>query len=213
LDRDGVLTDFDLDAATRFFAPRLPLTIWQISARWEAYGQAVGFPRSLAEETAFFRGFWDTVCDECGATAGVRRELQALDYTRYLVAYPDVRPALEQARRAGLRVGVLSNFSLASLDASLAATGLSDLIDAACAATVIGAAKPQAEAYRIAAQALGVAPEECLFFDDEPECVAGGQTVGMHAFRVDRRLSSHALDNQVVADLSALPLVLARVGH
>ena len=108
-----------------------------------------------------------------------------------------------------MKVGVLSNFSLASLDASLRTTGLAPWIDAACAATVIGVAKPNPDAYRIAAAALGVAPADCLFFDDEQECVDGARRVGMTAYRVDRRRATHDLDAGVVADLSALPALIA----
>lgn len=212
-DRDGVLSSFDLERAARFFAPRVPLSLWQIFERWEAWGAQVGFPRSTAEEERFFRGFWDALCDDLGLGSAVRADLQGLDYTRYVVAFPDVRGALLAVRRAGLVAGVLSNFSLASLEASLAAMELDALVDAACAATVIGAAKPDPRAYHIAAARLGVEPQECLFLDDEEICIAGARAAGMAAYRVDRTLQSHALDQGVVADLSALSELLTRLGR
>ncbi len=208
LDRDGVLSTFDVEGSAHFFASRLPISVWEISARWQAWGERIGFPRSVEEETRFFHSFWDALCDELQASRDVRAELHSFDYTRYVVAFPDVLPALHAVRRAGLRVGVLSNFSLASLDATLVAMGLDGLVDAACAATVIGAAKPDPMAYRIAAERLGVAPEECLFLDDELECVEGARAVGMTAYRVDRSRQTHALDQGVVADLTILPDLL-----
>jgi putative hydrolase of the HAD superfamily len=212
-DRDGVLSRFDLEGAALFFAPRVPLSLWEISDRWEAWGARVGFPRSIAEETQFFRGFWNALCDDLGLDAAVRADLLDLDYTRYVVAFPDVRPALVAVRAAGLAVGVLSNFSLASLDASLESMGIDELVDAACAATVIGAAKPDPRAYRIAAARLGVDATECLFLDDEEVCVTGARAVGMAALRVDRTRQTHALDQGVVADLSVLPALLTSVGR
>jgi putative hydrolase of the HAD superfamily len=211
-DRDGVLTDFDLEKATRFFTPRVPLSVWEIAARWNAWGQQFGFPRDLAGETTFFHTFWDALCDEFALTPEVRADLHRFDYTSCLLTFPDVRPALEVARAAGLRTGVLSNFSLASLDASLAATGLSHLVDAACAATVIGVAKPDPAAYRMVAERLDVALADCLFFDDEVVCVEGGRRAGMTAYRVDRSRRTHALAEGIVADLSALRLLLQRLG-
>ena len=208
LDRDGVLADFDMEAAARFFTPRLPLSLWEISDRWEAWGARVGFPRSLEEEAEFFHGFWNSLCDELQVDPAIRADLHGFDYTRCMVAYPDVRPALVAARRMGVRIGVLSTFSLASLDVSLAATGLDDLVDVACAATVIGAAKPDPMAYRIAAERLGVPPAACLFLDDEEACVAGARTVGMAAYRVDRSRQTHAPDQGIVADLTILPDLL-----
>ena len=208
-DRDGVLTDFDLAAGEAFFGPRVPLSLWAISERWEQWGQRIGFPKNQSEEDRFFAGFWDALCDELALPAATRRDLHAFDYTTCLTAFVDAQPALEVTRQAGLAVGVLSNFSLASLDASLRSTGLASWIDAACAATVIGVAKPDPAAYRIVAARLGVDPADCLFFDDEPECVEGARHAGMTAYRVDRRRTAHDLAAGVVADLSALPALLA----
>lgn len=209
-DRDGVLTDFDLVAAERFFAPRVPLSIWEIFGRWEAMGQTQGFPTTLAAEQAFFTGFWNSLCDDLALPDTVRAELHAFDYATCLTVYPDVLPALAAGRAAHLRMGVLSNFALASLEHSLHRTGLAGWIDAACAATVIGAAKPAPEAYIMAATRLGVRPEECLFFDDELTCVEGARAVGMRAWHVDRRRTTHDLAAGTAADLSVLPRLLAR---
>lgn len=203
-DRDGVLTDFDMVAGERFFGPRVPLSLWDIFLRWETLGQTIGFPSSVAEEVHFFRRFWDAISDECGLDAATRQELHDFDYTTCLQVFADARPALMACRAAGLRTGVLSNFALASLAQSLQATGLASWIDVACAATVIGAAKPDARAYLTTAAQLGVAPQQCLFFDDELPCVEGARRVGMHAFWVDRTRRDHDLDAGIVADLGAL---------
>ena len=207
-DRDGVLTDFDLAAGAAFFGPRVPLSLWAIFERWERWGATVGFPKSQTEEERFFAAFWDALCDELTLPAATRRDLHAFDYTTCLTVFADAPPALQLARRSGLAVGVLSNFALASLAASLRTTGLAAWVDAACAATVIGAAKPDPAAYRIAAAHLGVAPHECLFFDDEVVCVEGARRAGMTAYRVDRARPDHDLAAGVVADLSALGVLL-----
>ena len=208
-DRDGVLLDFDLDAAALFFTPRVPLTLWEISDRWQQWGEQKGFPRTLAEESDFFQGFWDNLCDELTLSADIRRDLHQFNYTGCFSVYEDAIPALQIARAAHLRVGVLSNFALASLDESLAVTGLAPWVDVACAATVIGVSKPDVAAYVLTAERLGVAPTHCLFFDDEPSCVAGAAASGMQAYWVDRTLTKHDLAAGKVADLSALALLLA----
>ena len=43
--------------------------------------------------------------------------------------------------------------------------------------------KPQPEIYRLAAERLGVAPEECVFVDDLRENCEGAEAVGMTAIR------------------------------
>ena len=203
-DRDGVLTDFKIAEAAEFFAPLLPLSMFELGEHWAAFGDAVGFPSTLAEERVFFTNFWDYLNDAYQLAPEERQQLHTVDYTQFLTAFADARPALETARNNGKRVGVLSNFSLASLDTSLAVVKLADLVDAACAATVIGVAKPQAEAYLTVARELNVAPDECLFFDDELPCVEGARVVGMQAYWVDRQRTSHALTDGIVADLTAV---------
>jgi putative hydrolase of the HAD superfamily len=209
-DRDGVLVDFDLKAAAAFFEPLLPISLPELAERWDQWGEAVGFPSSLAEERAFFQKFWDHIDLEFGLSQSTLKQLHQADYTNYLLPFPDARPVLVEARKRGLRIGVLSNFGLASLEASLEATGLRDLVDVVCAATVIGVAKPYPEAYLTAIRALCVEPEACLFFDDEKEHIEGGRTVGLHAYLVDRGRSGHGLSEGVVRDLTALSDILAR---
>jgi HAD superfamily hydrolase (TIGR01509 family) len=210
VDRDGVLTDFEMAPAAAYFSPLLPISLWEMSDRWEAWGAKVGFPRNMAEERRFFAGFWDALADEFGLSEAARAALHAFDYTSYLRPFADVRPALDAAQQAGLKIGVLSNFTLASLEPSLEATGLADAVDAACAATVIGASKPDVKAYRIAAAALGVEPRECLFFDDEQPCVDGARAAGMTAYLVDRRRNEHDLAQGVVCDLSGIAAALGQ---
>ena len=179
------------------------MSLDEISDRWEAWGQQVGFPRTLSEEQTFFSGFWDQLGREFQLSSDILTQLHAFDYTTCLHPFADARPALRWARKAGLRVGVLSNFSLASLEDSLVATGLADLVDAACAATVIGVAKPAPESYLAVTRALGVEPEQCLFFDDELPCVDGARALGISAYLVDRTQATHRLSQGVVSDLSA----------
>ena len=200
-DRDGVLTYFDLAAAATFFAPLLPISVWDMAQQWQAFGETHGFPNSMAAERTFFAAFWAQMRLRHGLSLAQHDALLALDYTQFVRAFADARPALRWGRQAGYRIGVLSNFTLASLDASLRAAGLADEIDAACAASVIGVAKPHPAAYRTIAAALHVAPDECMFFDDEALCVEGAAAAGMHGYLVDRRQASamaagviHSLD-------------------
>lgn len=210
-DRDGVLTRFNLEYAADFFEPLLPITLEELGADWFRWGAQVGFPTDLAGETIFWQSYWDDISARFNLDKTIRSQLQQFDYTSVVHPFPDAWPALQAARQFGLRTGVLSNFSLASIHASLAAAGLADLVDVAHAAPVIGAAKPQPEAYLSVLDPLKVRPEECLFFDDEEGCVEGARRLGMHAYLVDRRRHEHALKEGIVSDLSALPAILAQM--
>lgn len=208
MDRDGVLAYFDVVKATAFFQPLLPLSLEEIARKWTSWGKKVGFPRTAGEETIFFQTFWASLSDELDLPAESRQKLTQFEYTSCILAYAEVWAMLHETRQRGLRIGVLSNFSLASLEASLAVVNLADFVDVACAATVIGASKPAPEAYLTVCRLLGVLPAECLFFDDEVACVEGGRAVGMHAYLVDRQRQDHALAEGIVRDLTAITQLL-----
>lgn len=207
-DRDGVLTYFDIEGAIDFFTPILPLSMQELAERWQKWGQQVGFPCTVEEEKSFFKGLWDNLSDEFALSDTKRRLLHDFDYTSLIRPYPDAKAMLVKAKEQNLLVGVLSNFSLASLEHSLSAAGLADWVDIAYSSTMIGAVKPDPNAYLTITNALSVAPEECLFFDDERPCFEGGQAVGMNAYFVDRTRSQHLIPDNVVSDLSALPAIL-----
>lgn len=209
-DRDGVLTYFDMAPAIAYLEPIVQLPIDDIARRWWQWRDPVAAPTDVVEEQAIFAGFWDVLARDLRLPAEKREQLHRFDYTTVVTAFPDARPALEIVKKHHLRTGVLSNFELASLDASLDAAGLADLIDIACAAPVIGVAKPDPEAYLTVARALSVLPKNCLYFDDEPAWVEGARAVGMHAYRVDRDRAEDALDQHIVHDLAAVIELLAQ---
>jgi putative hydrolase of the HAD superfamily len=93
---------------------------------------------------------------------------------------------MADARAAGHRVGVLSNDAYSFLGKEWFAgrpefAGLDAFVDA----TEIGARKPEAKAYLVAAAELGVATDSVVFLDDTPECVDGANRVGMAGVLVD----------------------------
>jgi putative hydrolase of the HAD superfamily len=99
---------------------------------------------------------------------------------------PSAVALMNDARFAGLPVGVLTNHAYALLGRDWYATrpeftSLVMFIDAA----EIGCPKPDPRAYLTAADALGVAPADVVFLDDTPECVDGARAVGMNAIVVD----------------------------
>jgi putative hydrolase of the HAD superfamily len=208
-DRDGVLTHFDVPMLRAFFEPLVPLGLDELAARWQAWCEMGTSPRRLAEETAFWGVFWDRLASELQLSAGARERLRAFDYTTSLRAFPEARAALQEARSHGLKIGVLSNFPLASLDASLRSVGLSPLVDVACSASMIGASKPTASSYLAVTRELGVHPTECIFFDDEAPCVEGACNLGLKGYLVDRTREGHALAERIVRDLDALREIIA----
>ncbi len=138
-------------------------------------------PTTIEMEREFLSRFWDDVGEIWSLTTESRARLHAFDYTTMIRAFDDSRPALIALRRAGLRIGVLSNFPMPSIHASLVAAGLADLIDVAVAARTIGHAKPAAAAYLHITRMLGVEPHESLMVDNDIKNVEGARAIGMRA--------------------------------
>jgi putative hydrolase of the HAD superfamily len=86
--------------------------------------------------------------------------------------------AVRAAREAGRRTGLLSN----SWGTSIYEPRILDkLFDAVVISGEAGLHKPQPEIFLLAAERLGVAPQDCVFVDDLRENVRGAETVGMMA--------------------------------
>jgi putative hydrolase of the HAD superfamily len=185
-DRDGVLTRFDFGdlIAKLSRSPRASFSaLWQM---WESHLREASPPREAEAERAYVRSFWHGVSRAWDLDEALESELADYEYTSAIRAYDDARPTLLEARERGLRVGVLSNFPFLGLDASLGAAGLRDLVDVTVAAGVEGTPKPRREAYESTLSQLGVSAAECVFVDDEDECVRGASAAGLHAYRLDR---------------------------
>jgi HAD superfamily hydrolase (TIGR01509 family) len=203
-DRDGVLTHFDHAAATEFFSALVPYSLDEIAKKWVEYGKQIGFPRTVQQEKMFFSLFWERIGIDAGLPVKTVETLKMFDYATMMRPYPEAASTLEAIRNAGLRIGVLSNFSLASLDHSLTMVGLRKYVDRTFAATVIGYSKPDGRAYLTAARCLATSPQDCLMIDDERPNCAGALEVGMKTLFVDRRRSTDAFSSGVIHDLSGL---------
>jgi putative hydrolase of the HAD superfamily len=107
-----------------------------------------------------------------------------------MVAYPEAAPTLESIRRAGLAVGVCSNWGW-ELDAFLGQVGLLHLVDVSVTSARAGARKPHPLIYAHSSKALGVDAVDVIFVGDSwvPD-VEGPRQLGMtavHVWRDDER--------------------------
>ncbi|HVE67302.1 MAG TPA: HAD-IA family hydrolase [Solirubrobacteraceae bacterium] len=101
-------------------------------------------------------------------------------------AYPDVLPALERLRAAGLRTVVVSNWDV-SLHDRLAETGIAARVDGAIASAELGVAKPDPAIFAHALTMAGARPEQALHVGDSPEAdVAGARAAGIEPVLIVR---------------------------
>ena len=99
--------------------------------------------------------------------------------------YDDVPPQLQSWREQGLRLAVVSNFDQ-RLDGLLAGLGLSPWIEQVVISSRAGAAKPSAQPFHQALEALELTAEQVWHVGDSPEDVAGAAAAGIRCLLVQR---------------------------
>ena len=86
--------------------------------------------------------------------------------------------AVRRVKQSGRPTGLISNsWGGASYDR----VEVDELFDATVISGEVGLHKPEPEIFRLGAERLGVAPEECVFVDDLRENCDGAEAVGMTA--------------------------------
>ncbi|MCY1666295.1 HAD family hydrolase [Rhizobium sp. SL86] len=97
-----------------------------------------------------------------------------------LVLRPQARDAILAAKKAGLRLAILSN----ELDLFYGVEfrrrfPLIDLFDVIVDATYTGILKPDPRAYELVLAELGLPREACVFVDDQAKNIEGAEAVGL----------------------------------
>ena len=132
------------------------------------------------------------------------------------VVFPDVPPMLEVLRKAGIKLGIVTNASqpMTMRDAELKAHGLIAYFpDCRLSAADAGYLKPDARIFTCALERLGTTPDETIFIGDNPDAdIAGALSVGMKAvLRVTDRATAngaYASHQPRLRSLERLPAVL-----
>jgi len=212
-DRDNTLLHFDPAAVTAIevriaeVAPELPPSA--VNLHWLAWPGP--WPRTSAEEPAFWRAFWGDLANRYkldGIATAALYELGAFYHTCFS-AFPDALPCLGQLRTHGLRLAVLTNFELPSIDLTLQHVGVDPSWFAALlSSAAIGCHKPDSRAYLAAVGELGLPLEQCAFVDDRIENVQAARALGMPAWLLARREAAASSMVPCVRDLQELTMLL-----
>lgn len=101
--------------------------------------------------------------------------------------YPDVKETLDHLKKAGLKLGVVTNGFESDVRAILPRVGLTSFFDVIVTIDMVGKLKPNKEIFLQALNKLKVDPEEVLFIGDILEIdYKGARRVGMNAVLIDR---------------------------
>jgi HAD superfamily hydrolase (TIGR01509 family) len=122
---------------------------------------------------------------------GVRKENLYYEQLHNLKAVPEVLEQIE-AQHGLIPLGVVSGSSRESVVNSLTTLGLLDRFDTIVGAEDYARSKPAPDGFLMAAQRLGIAPSDCLVFEDTALGVQAATAAGMASVRVPSALERRA---------------------
>lgn len=194
-DMDGVLVD-NLDVHKRAF---------------RLFFSRYGVDKSIEELSRMFgKGNDDIMRELMPADVVGRVGLRELGYEKeaiYREIYaPTIAPTrgltefLSESRRRGLKCAVGSSGCMANVDFVLDGCGIRDSFEAVVAGDRVSRCKPDPEIYLTAAAALGLAPAECIVFEDAEAGIEAGKRAGMKVVALSTTFSADFL-RDTAADL------------
>ena len=129
---------------------------------------------------------------------------------------PEVVGTLEELRRRGLRLGLVSNAAYLPrlMKTQLAALGLQSFFEAVSFSSEVGVRKPHPQIYAHALRKLGIEARRALFVGDRvKEDIQGPKTLGMRAVltREWRQEDDPSVADFVIQRLGELPVVISRL--
>lgn len=138
--------------------------------------------------------------DELERLTGRRPDIEALDAARRtrsveladtLEPLPGVVDLIEQARQMGLRLGVASSSGRWWVAGHLERLGLLEYFEVVCTKEDTPRSKPFPDIYIKAVEALGVAAEEAVAFEDSGPGAAAAKAAGLRVVAVPGSYTEH----------------------
>jgi putative hydrolase of the HAD superfamily len=180
-----------------------------VQARAAAVEDLRHHPELDHDEEIWIRFTEDIVRGMGGVGPDVRGVAEAITegwlHSENFELYEDALPVLDELRRQGLKIGLVSNTSR-DLDAFIRHFKLD--VDAWIASGTHGKVKPSPSIFRAVLELLRVEPEAAVMVGDSPaDDVDGAQAIGMRAFLIDREGRFGDRDD-ALPTLLALPAAL-----
>jgi beta-phosphoglucomutase-like phosphatase (HAD superfamily) len=160
---------------------------------------------ALAAHGATFDFSWDLFMSRAGmstaltvdglnaqfGTALLASSIEARQQAAYLTLIEEVQPihaVVEIARRhfGKLPMSVASGGSRPLVERTLELIGVKDLFPVVVVAADVPRGKPAPDIFLLAAERMGVPPEECLVFEDGEPGLVAAREAGMRSVLVDR---------------------------
>jgi len=102
---------------------------------------------------------------------------------------------LSQIKAAGLKLAVATSSSPEIANLLLNKCGIASYFDVIVTTSEAGESKPSPDVYLLAAERIGVSPEDCIVFEDSPNGLSAAKSAGMFCVVIQS-------DNEIIKELS-----------
>ena len=136
---------------------------------------------------------------------GLYREI----YRPHLAAVAGLHDFLRESRRQSILLAVATSAGIANIEFVIDGLGLREFFPVIVGGSDVTHGKPHPEVFLKSAEKLGVAPEECLVFEDALVGVEAARRAGMQTVVLATTLPAHEFDGlenvlQIVPDFTEL---------
>ncbi len=187
---DAYGTLFDVFSVTSLCEELFPGHGKQLAEMWRTKQLEYSWLRSLMGR---YRDFWAMTEDALVYSANrlkldltVTKRGQLMASYLDLAAFPDVKPGLEELKRIGMRLAILSNGEPKMLKAAVQSAGIHELIDAIFSVDTVKIFKPSPRVYTQLQDALKIDKAEIGFVSSNNWDVNGAGSAGLTTFWIQR---------------------------
>lgn len=117
-------------------------------------------------------------------------------YTKEVPLKAGAREFLKRLKSEGLRLGIATSNGRELVDGTLNALQITQYFDSIHTACEVAKGKPAPDIYLLVAKDLGVAPENCLVFEDVPMGIQAGKSAGMRVCAIADENSKNQEDKK-----------------
>lgn len=101
-------------------------------------------------------------------------------------------------KHKGYKIGLVTSSSLVKMERALRILNIENLFDTIVTANRITKGKPDPMCYLLAANDLGVLPEDCIVFEDSIHGVNSGIAAGMNVIGITTSFSKESMNFQII---------------
>lgn len=112
-------------------------------------------------------------------------DMAYIEYKENIKLKPGAREFLKQLKESNIKIGLATSNSYPLLEVSLKSNDIFDLFDSITITGEVSRGKDFPDVYLLAAERLGLSPNECAVFEDILPAVKGALSAGMKVFAVE----------------------------